>query len=103
VTKAIIKSASVPLSAAEASESLDMLTRMCPFFLKELDVGGKDWLEMPASSGDAEGGENKEGKGLKGKGKVVIKSPKKETNKGLKEVKEIVQRELELLRYEDED
>ncbi|THV07372.1 hypothetical protein K435DRAFT_833697 [Dendrothele bispora CBS 962.96] len=97
VTQAIIKSASVPISAAEASESLDMLTNLCPFFLKTFEISGKDWLEMPASSDE---GERPGSKGLKGKG---IKSPKKSANKGLKEVKEIVQRELELLQDQDDE
>ncbi|KAI0080634.1 hypothetical protein K474DRAFT_147646 [Panus rudis PR-1116 ss-1] len=50
VESAIIKSSPVPISTAEAQESLKMLTSMCPFFLRTLNVGGEEWLEMPAPS-----------------------------------------------------
>ena len=57
VASAIIKSSPVPLSLAEAHESLAMLTKLCPFFIRNIDVSGEEWLEMPASSGeiDADG------------------------------------------------
>ena len=48
VAAAVAKSSPVPLSTAEAQESLSMLTKMCPFFLRELNVSGEEWLEMPA-------------------------------------------------------
>ncbi len=38
------------MSTAEAQESLAILTRLCPFFLKPLDLDGQEWLEMPASA-----------------------------------------------------
>jgi hypothetical protein len=68
-----------------------MLTNLCPFFLKPLDVDGKDWLEMPAST--LEGGDGKtESSPQKKRGRKLTK----EEAKGLKEVKEIIQRELAL-------
>ncbi|KAF5367510.1 hypothetical protein D9758_003762 [Tetrapyrgos nigripes] len=90
VTKAIVKSSAVPISSAEASESLDMLTNLCPFFLKPLEVAGKDWLEMPASTlrdSNEQPADSQKKRGRK---------PAKQEAKGLKEVKEIIQRELEL-------
>ncbi|KAG6878110.1 hypothetical protein C0993_012114 [Termitomyces sp. T159_Od127] len=50
VVNAVVKSSPVPISTAEASESLSMLAKLCPFFIRELDVGGKEWLEMPAAN-----------------------------------------------------
>ncbi|KAI0092605.1 hypothetical protein BDY19DRAFT_1054098 [Irpex rosettiformis] len=50
VAAAVIKSSPVPISKAEAQESLDLLVELCPFFLKRMDVGNVEWLEMPASS-----------------------------------------------------
>lgn len=50
VCQAIIKSSSVPISLAEAQESLDLLTSLCPFFLRSVTVTAEDWLEMPAPS-----------------------------------------------------
>ncbi|TBU46596.1 hypothetical protein BD309DRAFT_915571 [Dichomitus squalens] len=61
VTAAVIKSSPVPLSVAEAQESLAMLVKLCPFFLKRLNLSGEEWLEMPAASeseSDAEGPES---------------------------------------------
>ncbi|KAI0750945.1 hypothetical protein C8Q80DRAFT_1154731 [Daedaleopsis nitida] len=53
VAAAVVKSSPVPLSIAEAHESLSMLAKLCPFFLRTLDVSGEEWLEMPASTGEA--------------------------------------------------
>ncbi len=50
VAAAVIKSSPVPMSSAEAQESLDLLVDLCPFFLKKMDVGSEEWLEMPAPS-----------------------------------------------------
>ncbi|KAG6832939.1 hypothetical protein H0H92_004823 [Tricholoma furcatifolium] len=52
VVTAVIKSSPVPISNAEAGESLAMLTKLCPFFIRELDIAGKEWLEMPAAKPD---------------------------------------------------
>ena len=38
------------MSTAEAQESLAILTHLCPFFLKPLDIDGQERLEMPASA-----------------------------------------------------
>ncbi|TFY54379.1 hypothetical protein EVJ58_g8901 [Rhodofomes roseus] len=54
VATAVIKSSPVPISSAEAQESLDLLAKLCPFFLRPLDVDGEEWLEMPAPSTSAE-------------------------------------------------
>lgn len=50
VAAAIIKSSPVPMSTLEANESLKLLTTLCPFFLRPLDITGKEWLEMPSTS-----------------------------------------------------
>jgi hypothetical protein len=50
VAAAIIKSSPVPMSTLEANESLKLLTTLCPFFLRPLDIAGKEWLEMPPTS-----------------------------------------------------
>jgi hypothetical protein len=91
-----------------------MLVKLCPFFLKQLNFSGEEWLEMPApapSSNDT----SLEDSPTKGKQKMpsspgrlrgkidsaeelVNRSPrrvKKETG-GLREVREIIRRELEL-------
>jgi hypothetical protein len=49
VAAAVLKSSLVPMCTAEAQESLAILTRICPFFLKPLDIDRQEWLEMPAS------------------------------------------------------
>ena len=54
VGSAIIKSSPVPLSLAEAHESLAMLTKLCPFFIRNIDVSGEEWLEMPSASGETD-------------------------------------------------
>ncbi|KAG6911701.1 hypothetical protein DXG01_007951 [Tephrocybe rancida] len=119
VVTAVIKSSPVPISAAEAGESLSMLARLCPFFVKELNIAGKEWLEMPAASAststttDVEASPSKSrtqklkeppspGPVIKGKHEsaeeLVTRSPrrvKRETG-GLREVREIIRRELEL-------
>jgi hypothetical protein len=48
VAQAVIKSSPVPISLAEAQESLELLTSLCPFFIRPVTVTGEDWLEMPA-------------------------------------------------------
>lgn len=57
VAAAVMKSSPVPISNAEAFESLTILTSLCPFFLRPLDITGEEWLEMPAPSttGESEG------------------------------------------------
>ena len=93
-----------------------MLVKLCPFFIKELNFSGEEWLEMPApapSSNDPDPSlEDSPTKGkqkmpsspgrLRGKvdsaQQLVNRSPrrvKKETG-GLREVREIIRRELEL-------
>ncbi|KAG7449342.1 uncharacterized protein BT62DRAFT_917917 [Guyanagaster necrorhizus] len=111
VVNAVIKSSPVPISAAEASESLEMLLKLCPFFLKKLNISGEEWLEMPApktspinvddSTPGTFGSPSSPGS-RKAKAdsaeEVLTRSPKrvkKETG-GLREVREIIRRELEL-------
>lgn len=112
VVNAVVKSSPVPVSTAEANESLSMLAKLCPFFIRELDVAGKEWLEMPAANptaalADVESTPSKKklppspGPAVKGKHEsaeeLVTRSPrrvKRETG-GLREVREIIRRELD--------
>ncbi len=114
VVTAIVKSSPVPTSTAEANESIDMLIKLCPFFLKKLNISGGEWLEMPApapsSSDTPSDGSPTKGRQVmpsspgrvRGKEEsaqeLLSRSPrrvKRETG-GLREVREIVRRELEL-------
>ncbi|KAG5636426.1 hypothetical protein H0H81_008101 [Sphagnurus paluster] len=115
VVTAVIKSSPVPISTAEANESLAMLAKLCPFFVKELRIAGQEWLEMPAS-GAALTAANVEGTpsrkkvaappppspgGIRGKDEsaeeLVTRSPRRVKREagGLREVREIIRRELE--------
>jgi len=107
ISAAIVKSSPVPISEAEAVESVNMLTKLCPFFIKPLSIDGEDWFEMPASS-VAEKVEEKQAppspSARKGKGRditsaeeVLTRSPKrvKKEGGGLREVRERVRRELD--------
>ncbi|KAJ7228803.1 hypothetical protein GGX14DRAFT_415119 [Mycena pura] len=105
VTAAIIKSSPVPLSSAEAVDSLVMLTKLCPFFLKQFSVAGEEWLEMPAQSpGSGEASPSKKAAPGSPRGVIdsaealVTRSPRKVKSEagGLREVREIIRRELEL-------
>ncbi|KAJ7742449.1 hypothetical protein DFH07DRAFT_41468 [Mycena maculata] len=106
VTTAVVKSSPVPLSSAEAVDSLAMLTKLCPFFLKQLTIAGETWLEMPApSTGRAEASTSKKTSAPASPGAVidsaealVTRSPRsvKREAGGLREVREIIRRELEL-------
>ena len=106
VVTAVVKSSPVPISSAEATQSLAILTELCPFFLKPLDIGGADWLEMPgavaatetadvrgANASPSSPGRKKDSSEL-----LVTRSPKwvKREAGGLREVREIIRRELEL-------
>ena len=90
------------MSTAEAQESLTILTSLCPFFLKPLDVDGQEWLEMPASTYTS--GEKLvptspgPSRGKEDSAEVLIRSPrrvKKEAG-GLREVRERIRREIEM-------
>ncbi|TFK43377.1 hypothetical protein BDQ12DRAFT_176516 [Crucibulum laeve] len=113
VAAAIIKSSPVPISVAEANESLTLLTKLCPFFLKPLTIAGADWLEMPAAKpaviGDGDATPTKRGLlvpsspgAVRGKEQsaqeLVTRSPKRVKKEigGLREVREIIRKELEL-------
>ncbi|KAF8076237.1 hypothetical protein FPV67DRAFT_404816 [Lyophyllum atratum] len=114
VVTAVIKSSPVPISAAEANESLSMLSNLCPFFVKELNIAGEEWLEMPASNAamtaaNAEGSPRKQQLkappspgAIRGKHEsaeeLVTRSPRRVKREagGLREVREIIRRELEL-------
>lgn len=108
VVDKIIKSSPVPLSTAEAYESLDLLVKLCPFFLRKLEIGGDDWLEMPtqpASSTDVPDTPTKTpsspGK-IRGKDdsaeELLARSPRRVRREGggLREVRERIRREMEL-------
>ncbi|KAJ7638682.1 hypothetical protein FB45DRAFT_740643 [Roridomyces roridus] len=105
VTTAVMKSSPVPLSSAEAVDSLTMLTKLCPFFLKQLTVAGEQWLEMPApSTGSTEASSPSKktpaspGAGIDSAEALVNRSPRrvKHEGGGLRQVREIIRRELEL-------
>lgn len=89
---------------SEAIESLEMLTDLCPFFLKSLNITGEEWLEMPkpAPAADAVGPPTPSSPGsrkVKDSAKELLtRSPKrvKREGGGLREVREIIRRELEL-------
>ncbi|KAF7301396.1 CDT1-C domain-containing protein [Mycena indigotica] len=100
VTAAVIKSSPVPISSAEAVDSVAMLVKLCPFFLKQFAVAGEAWLEMPASSTSLDASPSKKsGPASPGNGQLLVtRSPRKVKNEagGLREVREIIRRELEL-------
>ncbi|KAJ7852939.1 hypothetical protein B0H14DRAFT_3656193 [Mycena olivaceomarginata] len=88
VTTAIVKSSPVPISSAEAVDSLVMLAKLCPFFLKQLTIAGGEWLEMPAPSSAW--------KKSSVPGSLGSPAEVKREAGGLREVREIIRRELEL-------
>jgi len=111
VVAAVLKSSPVPISAAEAQESLHLLAKLCPFFLRTLNVAGEEWLEMPAPSAtaDIEGsGVSSPAKTPSSPGRIKTKdesaevlrtrSPRtvKREGGGLREVRERIRKELEM-------
>ncbi|ESK97565.1 hypothetical protein Moror_17565 [Moniliophthora roreri MCA 2997] len=103
VASAIVKSSPVPISIAEANESLDMLTKLCPFFLKPLSITGESWLEMPSSlnvdlKSPSNAAPSSPGGKVDSAQELLTRSPKrvKKEAGGLREVREIIRRELEL-------
>ncbi|KAJ7829108.1 hypothetical protein B0H14DRAFT_2810854, partial [Mycena olivaceomarginata] len=102
VTTAVVKSSPVPISSAEAVDSLVMLAKRCPFFLKKLTIAGEEWLEMPAPSTEStEGSPSKKSlvprSVIDSADAVVTRSPwrVKREGGGLREVREIIRRELD--------
>ncbi|KAI0693570.1 hypothetical protein BC835DRAFT_1066460 [Cytidiella melzeri] len=110
VAGAVIKSSPVPISSAEAQESLDLLVSLCPFFLKKLDIANEEWLEMPAPSvapatpgpGDESPTKTPSSPGrIRGKldsaDELRTRSPRrvKPEGGGLREVRERIRKELE--------
>ncbi|KAI9513178.1 hypothetical protein F5148DRAFT_1278920 [Russula earlei] len=103
VAGAVLKSSPVPMSSAEAHESLTILTSLCPFFLKPLDVDGQEWLEMPASVHSSSerlvptspGSGRAKHDDLEG---VLARSPRRVKKEGgsLREVRERIRREIEM-------
>jgi hypothetical protein len=109
VAQAVMKSSPVPMSIADVNESLAMLTNLCPFFLKKLDIASEEWFEMPASNSaapDAEGSTKESPRLMSSLGlgkhesaeEVLNRSPRrvKREGGGLRKVREIIRRELEL-------
>ncbi|KAI0033782.1 hypothetical protein K488DRAFT_47046 [Vararia minispora EC-137] len=104
VMSAILKSAPVPISAAEAQESIELLTSLCPFFLRRLSVGDEDWLEMPSTVGEPSSkgtppspgpSRNKDDSAKE----VLNRSPrrvKRNEGGGLRAVRECIRKELEV-------
>ena len=92
-----------------------MLIKLCPFFLKKLHISGKEWIEMPSSNSATSNAVSTEGTPTKSKPNVlfspgrlkgkdesaqelVTRSPRrvKREGGGLREVREIIRRELDL-------
>ncbi|KAF9076002.1 hypothetical protein BDP27DRAFT_1314859 [Rhodocollybia butyracea] len=101
VATSIVKSSPVPISTAEANESLELLLTLCPFFLKRLVISGEEWLEMPSSLPSTPFSPSKRpppSPKADSAQELVTRSPKqvKRERGGLREVREIVRRELEL-------
>ena len=107
VAAAVVKSSPVPISSAEAHESISLLTSLCPFFLKSLEIAGVDWLEMPAASNPAEDADVKalappSPGPLRNKKdsteELVTRSPRRVKREagGLRQVREVIRKELEL-------
>ncbi|KAF8665543.1 hypothetical protein AX16_000004 [Volvariella volvacea WC 439] len=106
VIAAVIKSSPVPISTADANESLTMLTALCPFFLRSINIDDEDWYEMPPPSNNASESSKVRTAAPPSPGKskrdsaseLVTRSPKrvKAETGGLREVREIIRRELEL-------
>lgn len=95
-----MKSSPVPISVAEAYESIHLLTSLCPFFLKSLEVGSEEWLEMPPSSVaiPSTPSSPRKGNGLYDSAhELKTLSPKrvKREGGGLREVRERIKKELE--------
>ncbi|KAI0347354.1 hypothetical protein BDW22DRAFT_1425393 [Trametopsis cervina] len=111
VAAAVIKSSPVPISSAEAQESLELLASLCPFFLRKMDVGKEEWLEMPATSTSTSGDSNSTDSSptkpppspgrLRGKEdsaeELRTRSPRRVRREGggLREVRERIRKELE--------
>ncbi|KAI0796544.1 hypothetical protein C8Q75DRAFT_802238 [Abortiporus biennis] len=107
VAAAILKSSPVPISSAEAYESINLLTKLCPFFLRSFKVAGEEWLEMPAPSTAATADTSpskvpSSPRKVRGKGdsaeEIRTRSPRtvKREGGGLREVREIIRKELEM-------
>lgn len=110
------------MNIAEAAESLEMLCELCPFFLKRKVIEREDWLEMPATTGAASispgagsnaspggsaiprymgglpGAMGSPGKVRASEGEFLASSPRrvKKEEGGLRQVREIIRRELEV-------
>ena len=111
VAAAVLKSSPVPISDAEVYDSIEMLVKLCPFFLRQLQIGGEEWVEMPAqntSSNPQDKSDATPRKPPSSSGKVRSKDESAEALRtrsprtvkreagGLREVRERIRRELEL-------
>ncbi|THH13921.1 hypothetical protein EW146_g6358 [Bondarzewia mesenterica] len=103
VIAAILKSSPVPISSAEAQESLNILASLCPFFIKPLDISGEEWIEMPAPTQSDSGPKAPPSPGPSRRKddsaeELRTRSPRrvKREGGGLREVRERIRRELEL-------
>lgn len=107
IAAAVVKSSPVPISSAEAQESLGLLVSLCPFFLRKLNIAGEEWLEMPAPSVTSDAAEASPSKPPSSPGRVrrkdesatevLTRSPKRVRHEGggLREVRERIRKELE--------
>ncbi|KIK65411.1 hypothetical protein GYMLUDRAFT_38864 [Collybiopsis luxurians FD-317 M1] len=98
VASAIVKSSPIPISTAEANESLELLITLCPFFLKQQTIGGEEWLEMPAPPGNPSSPSKRSPSKADSAQELATRSPKqvKREAGGLRMIREIIRRELEL-------
>ncbi|KAE9388709.1 hypothetical protein BT96DRAFT_1025317 [Gymnopus androsaceus JB14] len=93
VASSIVKSSPVTISIAEANESLELLIRLCPFFLQRVPIDDEEWLGMPSSLPSVPASPSKQPLVTQ---ELAVTSPrriKRETG-GLREVREIIRREL---------
>ncbi|KDQ16745.1 hypothetical protein BOTBODRAFT_53832 [Botryobasidium botryosum FD-172 SS1] len=95
----VIKSSRTPISEAEASESLTLLTTLCPEFVRNVTIDREAWLEMPSAVSaspskrrDPEEEVRSRRAGPASARKIVPAAP---SGMGLREVRERIRKELE--------
>ncbi|TFY82594.1 hypothetical protein EWM64_g1418 [Hericium alpestre] len=98
VAAAVVKSSPVPISTAEAQQSLNLLTSLCPFFLKPLQIGTDEWLEMPAPKLDVPPSPGSSRSRDDSAEEIANRTPRKVKREGggLREVRERIRQELDM-------
>ncbi|GJJ07703.1 hypothetical protein Clacol_001908 [Clathrus columnatus] len=98
IVRVVVSSSRVPISAADAGDSVTLLMDLCPFFLQPLVIEGEEWVEMPASNPNSLiTPPSPRRKDISGE-EVRNRSPKSvrmEPKGGLREVRERIRRETE--------